>query len=166
MINKKINLFIGILFLALTTVFTSCDEVGDTDPGGTSTQDMAGDWYVQTYVGDALALDYQLISTYNTSDDDGTEMWIDDHAHIWTFKAKTPVTTSSLSFSGTDLESSVDGYDITVNISNGIISLDDTETSGGNTANGISFDIEFSDDPGTIYTLKGYKRTGFTEDEH
>jgi hypothetical protein len=38
--------------------------------------------------------------------------------------------------------------------------------SGGNKSDLISYKIEFSDDPGTIYEVNGYKRTGFAEDEH
>ena len=33
-------------------------------------------------------------------------------------------------------------------------------------ADSISFNIEFSDDPGTIYRIEGFRRTGFLEDEH
>ncbi|WMI66097.1 lipid-binding protein [Aestuariibaculum sp. YM273] len=164
---KTIKQYIAIplLTLFLVTSFVSCDEVEDPNPGGTAVEKMAGDWYVQTFVGENLALDYQLISTYNTAANTD-EMWVDDHQHIWWFKSKTPVNISDMSFAGTDLESSVDGYDITVTITNGKVTQGDTETSGGNMTDGISFDIEFSDDPGTIYTIKGYKRTGFAEDEH
>lgn len=144
------------------SVFTSCDEGGDPDPGATSVVEMAGDWFVQLEGQGS----YYLISTYNTAADNGTEMWIDDNKNFWWFKAKTSVNTSALSFSGSDLASTVDGYDILVSISNGIISKGTATTSGGNISDSISFDIEFSDDPGTIYQLVGYKRTGFQEDEH
>ncbi|PHQ62452.1 MAG: hypothetical protein COC08_00790 [Maribacter sp.] len=161
---KNINKI--LLFLLLGTFVTSCDEGGNPDPGETSVVEMAGDWYVQGFIGDQLIADYLLISTYNTATDDGTEMWVDDQGNFWEFKAKSPVNTTSLTFSGDALDSDFDGYIITVSISNGTIVKDGATTSGGNTADGISFDIEFSDDPGTIYTLSGYKRTGLLEDEH
>jgi len=146
--------------------FASCDEVGDTDPGGTSTESMSGDWYVQTLVDGKVVVNYTLLSTYNTSANDGKEMWIDDHGKIWTFKVKSPVTLGSSSFAGSKLASSVDGYNITVNVTDGKVTKNDTKTTGGHTTDGISFKAEFSDDPGTIYEIKGYKRTGFKEDEH
>ncbi|BDU23641.1 hypothetical protein FLGSB24_03850 [Flavobacterium sp. GSB-24] len=148
------------------TSFAACDEVGDTNPGGTSTKDMSGDWYVQTLVNGTVVADYALISTYNTSANDGKEMWIDDHGHVWDFKVKSPVTLSALSFAGSNLASSVDGYDINVNITEGKITKNGATSTGGHTVDGISFKAEFSDDPGTIYEIKGYKRTGFYEDEH
>lgn len=161
--------------LSLIATFFSCDSIGDPDAGGTSTENMAGDWYVQMYTkGEEPSGAYALITTYNTSKNDGKEMWIDDHLHLWYFKVKSPVDVSSLTFSGADLPSSVDDdddastppYEITVTITNGQISLNDTETSGGNISNGISFDIEFSDDPGNVYTVSGYKYIGFPEDQH
>ena len=158
----KNNITVILLSIFLISTFISCDEGGDPDPGATSTVQMAGDWFVQ-WDGQG---GYYLITTYNTAADNGTEMWIDDNHNFWDFKAKCPVSLSNLSFSGDNLESSVDGYDITVSIANGSIVKGGAETSGGNTSDLISFDIEFSDDPGTIYSLVGYKRTGFAEDDH
>lgn len=159
------------------TSFAACDEVGDANVGGTSTKDMSGDWYVQTLVDGEVVADYALISTYNTSANDGKGMWIDDHGHVWDFKVKTPVTLSSLSFAGNDLASSIvhdvastpdviETYDVNVNITEGKITKNGATSTGGHTVDGISFKAEFSDDPGTIYEIKGYKRTGFFEDEH
>lgn len=165
---KKIKQNIARLLVAVfvLTSFVACDEVGDTDPGGTSVESMAGDWYVQTLVNGVVVIDYKLISTYNTSANDGKEMWIDDQGHIWDFKVKSPVTLSSSSFAGSNLASSVDGYNINVNITEGKITKKGATSTGGHTVDGISFKAEFSDDPGTIYEIKGYKRTGFSEDEH
>ena len=57
-------------------------------------------------------------------------------------------------------------YDITVNIANGKILPGAATSSGGNVTDSIYFQIEFSDDPGTLYDVAGYRRTGFLEDEH
>ncbi len=164
--NIKLNITRVLVAMLVLTSFVACDEVGDTDPGGTSTEAMAGDWYVQTLVNGTVVADYALISTYNTSANDGKDMWIDDHGNVWDFKVKSPVTLSSLSFAGSNLASSVDGYDINVNITEGKITQKGATTTGGHTVDGISFKAEFSDDPGTIYEIKGYRRTGFIEDEH
>jgi hypothetical protein len=175
MMMNKIKHYTSIFIAIVSMTFASCDKVEDPNIGGTSTEAMAGDWYVQMYEqGEEPSGGYALITTHNTAANDGKEMWIDDHLHLWYFKSKTPINLSTLTFSGTDLPSSVDddddpvtdNYDITVTITNGMITIGDTMSSGGNTTNGISFDIEYSDDAGSIYTVKGYKRTGFAEDEH
>lgn len=163
--NKVFKL--GALFIISVFTFISCDEVEDMDIDGTATQEMAGDWYVKfTRDGDDIySLGYQLISTYNTSANLNTEMWIDDHQHTWDFKVKSNVDYSNRTFSGTDLPS-FGGYDVNVTITNGKIIDEGAITSGGNVTDSIYFDAEFSDDPGTVYTLSGYRRTGFAEDEH
>lgn len=174
----KLNITRIVSAVLILTSFASCDEVGDTDAGGTSTKDMSGDWYVQTLLNGAVVADYAVISTYNTSANDGKEMWIDDHLfHVWGFKVKSPVTLSSLSFAGSNLASSVvkdvastpnviETYEVNVNITEGKITKNGATSTGGHKVDGISFKAEFSDDPGIIYEIKGYKRTGFSEDEH
>ena len=160
-------------FLLLLAAFTlSCDRVGDEEVGETSTKEMSGDWYVKFTVGgvDVYNLGYTLLTTYNTSANDGTEMWIDDHSNTYWYKFKTPINYSAKTFSGSGLASSVpDGsgtYDVTVKVSEGKIVKNGATTSGGNTSDLISYKIEFSDDPGTVYEVNGYKRTGFAADEH
>lgn len=163
----KKNIFSKLLlFVMIGGLVISCDEGGEPEAGATSTVEMSGDWFVQTFVGDDLVLDYQQISTYNTAADDGTQMWVDDHGHIWDFKVKSPINLDALTFSGETLSSNVDGYEVSVTITNGIIEKNGTTSTGGTTVDKISFDAEFSDDAGTIYSMVGYKRTGFPEDEH
>ncbi len=164
--NNKFFKWINLsLIIGLTFFSFSCDEVGgDDDMGGTAVKDMAGDWYVKTFVGSTEVLGYQLISTYNTAANLSTEMWIDDHQNIWEFKVKSGVDYSAKTFSGSALQN--DYYNITVNITNGKVLHGAATTTGGNTSDSITFEAEFSDDPGTIYRIAGYKRTGFAEDEH
>lgn len=159
-----------ILVVSFITTLFSCspnEEYEDYTIVKSPVVEMSGDWYVQTFIGEDLVQDYVLITTSNTGADDGTEIQIYDQQNIWWFKAKTPINLSSLTFSGNDLPSNVDGYEITVNITNGVIVKEGTTAPAtGTTSNSIAFDIEFSDDPGTIYHIAGYKRTGFLEDEH
>lgn len=175
-LKQNITRILAAVFIL--TSFASCDEVGDTEVGGTSTKDMSGDWYVQRLRNGAVVSNYALITTYNTSANDGKEMWIDDHLfHVWGFKVKVPVTVNSLSFAGSNLASSivddvaatpdvVETYDINVSITEGKVTKNGATSTGGHTVDGISFKAEFSDEPGVIYEVKGYKRTGFIEDEH
>lgn len=165
---KKLNIISIILSLFLAVSLTACDEGGDPDPGQTSTVDMAGDWFVEFLVDgeDIYGIGHARITTYNTAADDGTEMWIDDNQNTWWFKVKTPIDVNSLTFAGAGLASNVDGYEVTVDILNGVIVKGGATTSGGNISDSIYFEAVFSDDPTTTYQLVGYKRTGFLEDEH
>lgn len=174
---KRTNIIRGLLVVFIACITFACDEGGDPDPGGTNVENMSGDWYVQEATDGVGSGDYFLISTYNTANNKGTEMWIDDNLNYWWFKAKCPVNSTSLTFSGNDLESSVEDdddstpnvietYDITVTVTGGAIVKGGATAPSGTVVDSITFDIEFSDDPGTVYTLKGYKRTGFLEDEH
>lgn len=169
---KKIS-----ILLMIATVFFSCDQVEESTIETTSVESMSGDWYIQRYIkGEEPSGNYHLITTYNTSKNNGEEMWINDNVTDYAYKFKVPVNIDNLSFSGSNIASSIDyddddttpPYEITVTVSNGKVTLNDTETKGGNITNGISFDITFSDDTpaGTVYTVKGYKRTGFLEDEN
>ena len=95
----------------------------------------------------------------NTAADNGNQIWIDDHQHIWEFKAKANVDYQNLTFDGDNLESKVGDYEITVSISNGKITKGDVLTDAENPTDGISFDIQFSDDTDNkTYTIKGYRK--------
>ncbi len=163
----------NIIYIALSVfsvmALLSCDDkegYSDIDLFETKTKNVSGDWFVQTFVDGEMVIDYESITTSNTASDSETEFLIQDHGHIWTFIVKSPVDVSALTFSGDALPSKVDDYEITVSISNGVIVKDGGTSSSGRTTDSISFDAEFSDDPGTIYHIEGYRRTGFLEDEH
>ena len=165
---KKIIKFLSIL--SIFALVYSCDRVGDgdiaDDQGGTSTQEMAGDWFVTFTIDgdDVYSLGHTLLSTYNTSANNGQEMWIDDHENTWEYKVKSPINVGAKTFAGSNLDNQV--YDVKMNITDGKILKGAATTSGGNKSDSIHFKVEFADDPGTIYTVAGYKRTGFAEDEH
>lgn len=167
------NIYKIVLFLFTASLMVSCDEGGEPDPGVTSTVEMSGDWYVKLLLdgNDVYNIGYYLFSTYNSASNDGTQMWFDDH-ELWPSKVKANVNLSSLSFSGTQLENE---YFYTsggvrvypeLNITNGVIIKKATKAPSNTVVDSISFNVEFSDDPGTIYQVAGYKRTGFLEDEH
>lgn len=176
--NKFIKSAYLILSIVFAITFTSCDEGGEPDAGATSTVEMSGDWYVQAFVDGEMAADYFKMTSYNTAANDGTEIWLDDNKNFYYFKFKNPINLTGLSFSGSDLASSVvdddpdtedviETYDINVTVTNGIIVKKGATAPSGTTVDKISYDIVFSDDPdGTIYHIEGYKRTGFLEDEH
>ncbi len=170
--NTIKNNFLKILFgLLVITSFSSCDEGGDPDPGGTTTEKFAGDWYISVLDsnGDIL-VDHALHATYNSAANDNT-MWIDDnpqHASTpngWWLKAKITVDLSNGTFSGTS-QKNLNDPTSTVIITEGKIEKDAGVSKAGHKVDKISFKAEFSYDPGNVLTFVGHKRTGFKEDEY
>lgn len=182
---------IYISFIVLTIVLSwSCEAIYDwNEPKEPSTEyssayPLAGEWYV-TYkfddgsgvIDDYYGVGYVRLWTTNTAANDGKEMWISDggntgygDASFWGYSVKTPINTAAKTFSGTDLESSVDDagvpYEVVINIENGKVIVDGGLSTSGVVVDSIYFEIEFSDDPGTIYHCSGTRRTGFPEDDH
>lgn len=155
----------GFLFLALalSISFVSCQQVESVaDESDIVAEEMRGSWYVEFLVDgeDIYHVGFNKINTYNTSENDGEFMWIDDNANLWEFKVKCPINLSDQTFSGTGLYSNVDGYEVDVTITNGKITKDGITSPSGVTTDKIYFEAEFSDDPGTIYQLGGYRFTG------
>lgn len=172
------NIKLIALFAFMTIAFTSCEEEGyaDYDPGQTNVKEVSGEWYVKFLVDgeDIYGIGYTLLDTYNTAANSSDTMWINDNMNTWVYKVKVPVNIDAKTFSGNDLESSIDddddpvtpNYEVTVNISEGKVLKGAATTAAGNVTDSIHFKAVFSDDPGTIYQIAGFKRTGFEEDEH
>lgn len=153
-----------ILLAFLTIGLMSCDLGDDPDPGGTATQAVAGEWYTTFNVAGDVGGGYSLITTSNTAANVANEFLITDNGNQWDYKVKSPLNLDAKTFGGTDLQNIA--YDIKVNITDGKILPGAATTTGGNVTDSIYFKIEFTDDPGTIYEVAGYRRTGFLEDEH
>ena len=164
-------------FLLLLTLIVSCsNEEGfaDLDINKSVVSEMSGEWFVKLLVDgeDIYDIGYYNISTHNTPQG-GAEMYIDDFK-LWPSRVIVPVNVEDLTFAGSGLVSEYSytptGSTTTVtpvlDITNGQITKNGATTSSGGVSDKISFKVEFSDDPGTVYTIEGYKRTGFLEDEH
>jgi hypothetical protein len=163
--NTLKNNFIKILFsILIATSFSSCDEGGDPNPGGTTTENYSGDWFISIYDANGQAqVEHALHSTYNTSANDNT-MWIDDDKNGWSLKCKLTVNTTDGTFTALAQPNTIDSG--TVTITEGKIEKDSGLSQAGHVVDKISFKAEFSYDPGTILTYEGHKRTGFKEDEY
>ena len=149
---------------------SACDMGNDPEPGGTAVQAVTGEWFTTFTVNgvDVYNLGYQLITTSNTAANSADEFLITDRLpngySQYAYKLKTPLNLDDKTFGGTGLVNLV--YDITATITDGKIISKAVNLPSGIVADSIHFNIEFSDDPGTIYTVGGYRRTGFQEDEH
>ena len=150
---KKVLYFATLL---LCMAFVSCQK---EEIGGTATENLAGEWYVQANVvenGEVIEDPYGLgrfkIMTYNTSANNANEIWIDDVKNFWNFKVKATADNQR-------------GDEITVNITNGKINKNGGAQNNGSPADYITMDVEFSDDPGTIYRLEGVRYSGLVEND-
>ena len=97
---KKVLYFAALLF-AIT--LTSCEK---EDMGGTATESLAGQWYVQgnvvedgQVIEDPYGIGRFIILTYNTSANNANEIWIDDIENFWNFKVKATADANGLVYS-------------------------------------------------------------------
>ena len=164
----KYNIVYILFGCFMLTSLASCDEGGDPDPGGTTTQNFAGDWHIVGYEPDgvtpAFGGGYVLYTTYNAASND-ENFWIDDHDTFFEIKSKVQATDyQNLTFSGApgSPELYTGG---TVTVTNGKVFKNGGTSFGGHVVDSIYFEAEFDWDPGTVYKFGGHKRTGFLEDE-
>jgi hypothetical protein len=163
---KKISILCAVSLLILSSCKKNLPEVG-----GTSAEKVANEWWVTTTVG-GQTFGFQKISTYNTSDNNN-DIWVDDLKHIYGFKVQATVNYSDLTFSSSPTASNVyydaahpANFPLTVKITSGKVIPNGGHSKTGNITDSIYLQAEFSDDPGTIYTLSGHARTRFAEDEY
>lgn len=162
----KINIIRVLVIMLVFASFTACDQVGDTDPGGTSVEAMAGSWYITlTDSNGHILKEHALHSTYNTAANDNT-MWIDDAKKGYVIKCKVNVDAKTGTFSATSAEN-VLKKGTTVTITDGKIEKEAGVTKGGHKVDKISFKAHYSSDAaGYDILYEGHRRTGFLEDEY
>ena len=172
---KKIAINIFLIGLAFT--WTACQEFDE--PGGTATQDVAGEWWVKYYIDDGsgnlinIFGDYTKASTFNTAANTDQQLWISDLGNFWDFQVKAAYDPTAKTFSVAEGENV--SYDSQVTLEDGKILLGEGLSSSGVKTDSIYFVVSFSDetdvnDDPTPYATKiivaGHRRTGFLEDEH
>ena len=156
---------LALCFIAIS--FASCDEGGEPEPGGTSMEQYAGDWWITLTDSDGeTVVEHALHSTYNAAANDNT-MWVDDHLGGYALKSKVNVNMEDGTFSAVDAENISLEDQGTVTITEGRIIKGGGTSRGGHVVDSIYFRVHFSyDDPGYDIIHAGHKRTGFLEDEY
>ena len=161
--NIILKLLASVLIL---TAIASCRK--EPVIGGTEVQKLSGQWWVKYDKGTSATFgnSYYTINTYNTSTNVPNEMWLDDDKSGWQIKGKVKTDASALTFSGTNVQNVT--YNSKFTVTEGKVMLG-VATAPGSKAktDSIYFKVSFDDDdPGVVYTVSGYKRTGFTTDDH
>lgn len=137
---------------------------------------VSGDWLVTPSVDGAVVGDPFEMRMYNTSFGQDS-VWIDDYPVIkydaktkkysvtynfWEMKVKAAVNMTDKTFQSASSENSIIGYatgvpknlyPLTIVVSNGKIVGNDS----------IYLEMEFGDDPGTIYQLAGHRETSYDD---
>ena len=120
---------------------------------------IAGDWKLTAYVDGSAVSDPFEIKAYNSAFG-MYSIWIDDYAtsptngNFWSMKFKVAANMTTKTFQTAKSMNAVSGYtNMSVQVSNGKVIGTDI----------ITMDVEFSDDPGTIYQLAGHRLVGYDE---
>ncbi len=159
---KKIFKYITVVLFV--TAFLSCEtEEGfeDFPVEKSAINEVSGDWIVEIYR-DGVLDGVDVITTGNTSANLTTEMLLDDQQHGWGLRTKVNLDLATMTFSGSDLPELY--FDVTVTI-DGSFTKNGGTTPLGATTDAISFTAVFSDIPDEVWEYKGYKRSGFLEDQ-
>lgn len=169
---KKRNIAICSVLASTLLILSSCKK-NLPDIGGTAAQKMANEWWVTLKLNGVDQYGTHVkIETYNTAANDNN-IWIDDFpnaatssGNVWGFKVKAAANFDNLTFNANQVVSSVPGYGIKVNITNGQVFSGGGRSKTGNVTDSIYMKIQFEDDPGHTYELSGHGRTAFVEDEY
>lgn len=154
----------GTFFVGAALLFTACTK--DPAVEKTSTEEMAGEWFVEYYSGGQALTDHHKILTYNTSDPNSNQVWVDD-PDVWPFKAKFDVDVQALTFKAMNAATDVaNSSGLKIKVYEGKVLPKAGKSKSGGNVDSIYLKVEFSDDPGTVYEIKGHQRTGFFEDEY
>lgn len=145
---------------------TACDKETDIEPGGTNMENMAGFWDVTVDAIDddgnvTMNLGVINVNTYNTADNNSSEMWIDDLGSFWAFKFVVPVDYNTRTFAcdSTFYDEAQSGKAV---VRNGKILAGAAKSLHGVPNDSIVFDITFDDDQyELIYRISGQRHTGF-----
>lgn len=168
---KIIKSNLKYLFLAIvaSAMVVSCEEDGyaDYNDGGTPTQAMNGEWWID--ISDEATGDvYVQHALHKTYDDNNGGMWISDRSGSsftgWWLESVVTPNTSNLTFSGDNLANLADDSEVT--ITEGKIIKNGGHSATGVVVDSIYFKGVFNYDPSTTLIFAGHKRTGFEEDEY
>jgi hypothetical protein len=152
------------VILISAVVLAACSKKPDIE--NTSTVKMSGDWYVESFKDGAHEYDFGRIFTYNTTDPNSGQIWVDDLHNTWWFKGKFDVDYSTLSFKPKTGIPNLHATGETIDVIEGKVIPMAGHSKTGVLVDSIYLKAKFSDDPGHTWEFKGHQRTGFFEDDY
>jgi hypothetical protein len=133
------------------------------DPGVTKSAKVANEWWVNYYVDGVDQYKTVKLSTYNVAANNDS-IWIDDLENFWQVKFRAKFNADNLTFSAANATNEY--YESSVTVTEGKIMPKMAKSATGVVTDSIYFKIEYSDDPGTIYEVKGTGRTMWSPDDY
>jgi hypothetical protein len=170
--KKTYTYLLTLLFLA--GLLSACEK-DDPEVGYTAVGKAGGEWWVTNKVEtspgvfeDIYGLGYTPMLTYNTAENVPDQLWLDDQGSFWPYKFKASYDPSNMRITAVNAPSIVQSQNqnFTVNVTEGKVLMGVGLSRTKVPTDSIYFQVEFSDDPGTIYHVSGHRRTGFLEDEY
>ena len=161
---KSIN---KLLFLLAIVLFVSgCTKKPDIE--NTSTYKMAGEFWVQSFKNGTLNSDFKKIMTYNTSDPNSGQIWVDDIKHTPVpFKGKFDVDYANLAFTAKTGIPNEYAAGKTINVIEGKVIPNGGHSKTGVVVDSFYLKATFSNDASnSTWEFKGHGRTAFFEDEY
>lgn len=149
--------------------FTACETYDDPEVEYSSIALMSGEWIVKLTDPSNVAAK-AVMYTYNTADESTTQMWL----RIGTATAsnakfgvrgKVGIDLANKSFSVVGEQNAYLTTNSKFTVTGGTVITDGATTPSGHKADAISFKLTSDKNPGVEYTVEGYRRTGWPEDE-
>jgi hypothetical protein len=158
----------------LLTLIAGCETYKDYEIEHTPVYPLCGEWLVRftdTSVTPNVTGGLFIISTFNTADNSTSQMWIrsisTSSTYLGRFDGKINCNVAGKSFSGENVANTyyTSAPLHTFSITEGIIVIDGYNTATGGKADKITFKMTDTRKPGKIYTVSGFRRTLWWDDE-
>ncbi len=189
----RTSLMKKILYITLTLCALLCVSCEKDPIGGTATEALSGQWYVQVdainadntvWAEDPFGMGRILMLTHNNNANDAGTLYVnlDGRDYFWYFKVQVPCDIGAMTF-GLSPGKSVTNeaimqdekkndvlYDIQVELWDGVIVKNGMKSPSGMPVDSISFRVKFEDDvlPANYgfdhYRIHGWRFTGFVAD--
>ncbi|TSJ43267.1 hypothetical protein FO440_03485 [Mucilaginibacter corticis] len=168
---KKFNIYSLLTAVSILLVISLGACKKDYKNGGTKVEKLAGEYWVQLDDGTGFSDGYYSFNLYNTAANNDS-LWVDDNESVLGLKGRVLSNPSALTFSITNTPCLYDDGITTFTLTDGKVVPNGTTASGtGDKADAISFTLTYdTTDKGVVthntVKAKGYRRTGFAQDDH
>jgi hypothetical protein len=153
---------------------TGCETYKDYEIEYSPVYPLCGEWLVRftdSSVTPNVTSGLIVMSTFNTADNSTNKMWIratsTSTSYLGRFDGKIDCNVAGKSFSGANSQNTY--YTTTpvptFNITEGIIVMNGYDTATGGKSDKITFKMTDTRKPGKVYTVSGFRRTRWLDDE-
>jgi hypothetical protein len=164
-----------ITILCFFLVFaTGCETYKDYEIEYSPVYPLCGEWLVRftdTSVTPNVPSGLIVLSTFNTADNSTNQMWIrttsTSSTYLGRFDGKINCNVPGKAFSGNNVQNTYYTTSTvqTFTITEGTIVTDGYDTATGGKSDKITFTMTDTRKPGKVYTISGFRRTRWPEDE-